>query len=76
MLSLQSNIFCKTRDPFRDPSLQHCLIINKIEIYKGIMLKMGYMNVPVGLGCQGSKCLRKVTFPRGNKNPQILNHRK
>ena len=37
----------KLRDPFRDPSLKHFISINKIEINKGVMLKMGYITTYV-----------------------------
>ena len=50
---LQSDIFCRLRHPFRDPSLKYCFSINKIEINKGIMLRMGYM-VTYGLGYRSS----------------------
>ena len=31
IFGLQSDIFSKLRDPFRNPKLKHCLSTNKIE---------------------------------------------
>ena len=43
ILGLQSVLSTILMDPFKDPSLYHCMSINKIAINKEIMLKMGYM---------------------------------
>ena len=44
---LQITFPAKLRDPFRDPSLLHCISTNKFEIYNGIILIKWVIWMPV-----------------------------